>query len=64
MSSALRPPRALDVELAHQIAECLRGASYVRLEARVSETHTRTQTVDAEALRRLLDAALADRVDR
>lgn len=64
MTSVLRPPRGADVELAHQLAETLRGASFVRLEARISETHTRTQTIDAEALRRLLDAALADRVDR
>lgn len=60
----MRPPRAIDVELAHQLAEVLRGATFVRLEARLSETHTRVQTVDAEALRRLLDAALGDRVDR
>ena len=44
------------MELAHALAEVLSGASVVRIEARVSETHTRTKHVDAEALRRLLDA--------
>ena len=56
--------RGVDVELAHALAEVLSGASVVRIEARVSETHTRTKHVDAEALRRLLDAATRDTVQR
>jgi hypothetical protein len=56
--------RGSDVEPSHRLAELLRGASVVRIEARVSETHTRTTTVPAELMRRILEAALQETVER
>lgn len=64
MSAAPARLRGADVEPAHRLAELLRGASLVRVEARVSEMHTRTATVDAELVRRILEAALGEEVPR
>lgn len=56
------PLRATDVEPAHRLLELLEGAERVRLEAVVSEHHRRTTHIDAELLRRILRAALGDRL--
>ena len=58
------PPPSEDREKAYRLADLLRGASVVRVEARVSDTLTRVEHVDAEVLRRWLDAVVGERVAR